>query len=345
MARDSQPMHEPVVAWFRSFGDPLRNTKAAAQWIAALPTTDAMAIQKEALELVTKFPGARRVAGPAQAEALLRIDARLERILSQLSTQYTTNYQKSTAVETRLAASSTWSKAFAAALRGAARELSARRPNAGAICSVDLVRLVHFKGTDGKFRLFRYGQWIPAQWREFHELYEFARMRGWQREQLAYGEGMFSKAGVSVEQEYLKALLLMRLDSGNFTPDQVEWVAKQVDGWSASLTLVPLRARPAACSSTSRARRDCGDRIGRPPAAACSSPMSGRSTRRSSSGCGGCPSTTTKRPSRMIFRRASNDCCSCASRRSSVPMRSRGRRAQPAIPPRARSASSWGSGR
>jgi hypothetical protein len=64
-------------------------------------------------------------------------------------------------------------------------------------------------------------------------------MRGWQREQLAYGAGAFSKPGVSVEQEYLKALLLMRLDSGNFTPDQVEWVAKQLDAWSASLALVP----------------------------------------------------------------------------------------------------------
>ena len=66
----------------------------------------------------------------------------------------------------------------------------------------------------------QYSHWIPAQWREFHELYEFARMRGWQREQLIYGVGGFSKPGVSFEQEYLKTLLLMRLDSGNFTPDQ-----------------------------------------------------------------------------------------------------------------------------
>ena len=50
---------------------------------------------------------------------------------------------------------------------------------------------------------------------------------------------MFSRPGVCVEQEYLKTLLLMRLDSGNFTPDQVEWVARQLDGWAASLMLVP----------------------------------------------------------------------------------------------------------
>ena len=102
-----------------------------------------------------------------------------------------------------------------------------------------LVRLVHYRGLDGKFRLFRYGTWVPAQWREFHELYEFARARGWQRSELAYGAGMFSRPGVCVEQEYLKTLLLMRLDSGNFTPDQIEWVARQLDGWAASLMLVP----------------------------------------------------------------------------------------------------------
>ena len=60
-----------------------------------------------------------------------------------------------------------------------------------------LVRLAHYRGLDGKYRLFRYSHWIPAQWREFHELYEFARMRGWQREQLVFGAGAFAQARAS----------------------------------------------------------------------------------------------------------------------------------------------------
>src|SRR6266705_1952252 len=71
--------------------------------------------------------------------------------------------------------------------------------------------------------------WIPAQWRELHELYEFARMRGWQREPLSFGAGAFSQPSRSLEQEFVRALLLMRLGSGNFTPDQVEWVARSLD--------------------------------------------------------------------------------------------------------------------
>jgi hypothetical protein len=207
-----------------------------------LPQDDAFALQKAVLDLVGDFPGARREAGPAQVEALLRIDARLEPVVVQLTHQYVTNYQKSTAVETRL-----WHsvfdlvKAFVAAYNHALKAGYPRAENKRwrAVLPWVLVRLAHYKGLDGKFRLFRYSQWIPAQWREFHELYEFARMRGWQREQLVFGAGTFSRPGVCVEQEYLKTLLLMRLDSGNFTPDQVEWVARQIEDWSPSISLVP----------------------------------------------------------------------------------------------------------
>ncbi len=235
-------MLEPALTWIRSLKDPFRNANAAAQWIAGLRTTDPMELQKEALELVGGFPGNMRIVGPAQAEALLRIDARLEPVIGLLAQQYATNYQKSTDMETRL-----WHavfdlvKAFAAAYGSVLRAGYPRADHKRwqTLLPWILVRLVHYRGIDGKFRLFRYGTWIPAQWREFHELYEFARARGWQRSELAYGAGMFSKPGVCVEQEYLKTLLLMRLDSGNFTPDQVEWVARQLDGWAASLMLVP----------------------------------------------------------------------------------------------------------
>src|SRR5207247_6160193 len=48
-----------------------------------------------------------------------------------------------------------------------------------------------------------------------------------------------AKPGVSLEQVYLNSLLLMRLNSGNFTPDQVEWAARQLEDWTPSLSLVP----------------------------------------------------------------------------------------------------------
>ena len=230
-----------LLAWRRSLSDPLRNAGAATRWVAGLPTADALQLQREALDLVTAFPGARRAIGPNQAEALLRIDARFEPILKQLTAQYAANYQRSTGVETRL-----WHgvfdlvKAFIAAYQATLKSgYAGEQRRWKAVLPKVLVRLAHYRGLDGKFRLFRYGHWIPAPWRELHELYEFARMRGWQRETLAFGGASFDRPAASLEHEYIKALLLMRLDSGSFTPDQVEWVSRVLDEWIGPLALTP----------------------------------------------------------------------------------------------------------
>lgn len=237
-----RPLRERFRTWRRSLRDPLRGGKAAARWIASLPTADPLQLQREALDLVASFPEGRRRIGPAQVEALLRVDARCEPIISQLTAQYTANYQRSSSVETRL-----WHgvfdlvKAFTAAYQAVLKAgyAAGEQKRWKTVLPRVLVRLAHYKAIDGKFRLFRYGHWIPAQWREVHELYEFARMRGWQREPLAFGAAAFSRPGESLEQEYIRSLLLMRLDSGNFTPDQVEWVARSLEEWTPSLTLTP----------------------------------------------------------------------------------------------------------
>ena len=204
--------------------------------------SDPMQAHRQALDLLASFPGSGRNIGPAQVEALLRIDARLEPVINRLTAQYTANYQRSSNVETRL-----WHavfdvvKALTAAYQATLKAgyVGAEQRRWKAMLPAILVRLGHHKLTDGKFRLFRYGHWIPAQWRELHELYEFTRARGWQREPLAITVASFARSGATFEQEYVKALLLMRLDSGNFTPDQVEWVASQLDEWAPPLSLSP----------------------------------------------------------------------------------------------------------
>ena len=190
-------MLQPALNWLRTLNDPLRNVVNAEQWIAALPVNDVMAVQKEALDLVAAFPGVRtEIAtaagrGAAQGRRPARAGDRAAHA------QYTANYQKSSAIESRL-----WHavfdlvKAFTTAygLCLKAGYPSADNKRWRAVLPWVLVRLAHYKGLDGKYRLFRYGHWIPAQWREFHELYEFARMRGWQREQLVFGAGAFAPA-------------------------------------------------------------------------------------------------------------------------------------------------------
>ena len=235
-------LEEVLRGWRRALRDPLRGGTAATRWVTSLPSGDALQLQREALDLVASFPGGRRNIGPSQAEALLRIDHRVEPIIQQLTAQYTANYQRSSSVETRL-----WHsvfdlvKAFTAAYQATLKAgyAAGEQKRWKTVLPRVLVRLAHFRSLDGKFRLFRYSHWIASQWRDMHELYEFARMRGWQREPFAFGDGAFGHQGSSLEQEYIRALLLMRLDSGNFTPDQVEWVAHSLDEWAQSLSLTP----------------------------------------------------------------------------------------------------------
>lgn len=241
-------MIDPVLDWLRHLKDPLRNPAQVRRFIARLPEVDALEVQRASLELLANFPGGGRDVTAPQLEALLKLDARLEPIIKDLTRQYTTNYQKSSTVESRL-----WHavfdlvKAFIAAYNAALQSGFAHAQNRRwrAILPWALVRLTHYRGLDGKFRLFRYSHWIPAQWRDFHEAYELARARSWHREQLVFGADGFSKPGIFVEQVYLDMLLLMRLDSGNFTPDQVEWVAHQLDDWAPSLALTPTAPESA----------------------------------------------------------------------------------------------------
>ena len=237
-----RPLRERLRTLKRTLRDPLRGSKAVLRWISALPAGDPLELQAEVLELVTSFPGTRRRIAPGQAEALLHVDARCEPVIAQLTAQYTANYQRSSSIETRL-----WHgvfdlvKAFTAAYQVTLKAgyAAGEQKRWKSVLPRVLVRLAHYKAVDGKFRLFRYGHWIPAQWRELHEQYEFARMRGWQREALGHGAGAFAHPDRSLEQEYVRALLLMRLDSNNFTPDQVEWVARSLEEWTQSVTLVP----------------------------------------------------------------------------------------------------------
>ena len=76
-------------------------------------------------------------------------------------------------------------------------------------------------------------------------------MRGWQREQLVFGVGAFAKPGVSFEQEYLKTLLLMRLDSGKLHAGPGRMGGAAARGLDAH----PSRAHPAPLRGRAFLRR------------------------------------------------------------------------------------------
>ena len=148
-------------------------------------------------------------------------------------------------------------------------------------------------GIDGKFRLFRYGHWIPAQWREFHELYEFARMRGWQREQLVYGAGTFShpacrRAGVPEDAAaHAPRLGQLHAGSGRMGGPAAGRLDAVADAGAAAGRGAPFFVDLTGPQGLRR-------RDGCIPAGASCFLTPVPSTRASSSGCAGCPSRTTR---------------------------------------------------
>ena len=241
------------------------------------------------------------------------IDARLEPVIAQLTQQYTDELPEEH--ERRVAAVARGVRSGQGVHRGVSarrsrRAIRAPTTSAGAaVLPWVLVRLAHYKGIDGKFRLFRYGHWIPAQWREFHELYEFARMRGWQREQLGlrrrhvFAAGRLRRAGVP-EDAAADAARFRQLHA---RPGRMGREAARGLGAVADAGAAAGRRRDVS-SSISPARRDCAATIARIPAAACCS--STRAPLLAHRRADALAARAGRRPrSRASCRRASSGCC------------------------------------
>jgi len=188
--------------------------------LRTLPTADPLQLQREALDLVASFPGGRPGIGPRRQTPLLRVDARCEPIISQLTAQYTANYQRSSRWRRGCGMGcSIWSsvhRGISGGIEG--RYAAGEQKRWKTSCAGIGQACATIRPSTASSGCFRYGHWIPAQWREVHELYEFARMRRLAARAACVGAAAFSQPGESLEQQYIRSLLLMRLDSGNFTP-------------------------------------------------------------------------------------------------------------------------------
>src|SRR5208283_750795 len=85
-----------------------------------------------------------------------------------------------------------------------------------------IARQITHQGLDAKVRLFRYEQWIPAKWSDLHALFQMACSAQLERQAVA----VLSDGGLTtIEQEYLRVLVLQLMNSGNLTPRHAEWCA------------------------------------------------------------------------------------------------------------------------
>ncbi len=219
----------------KSNKDPLADVRSAERWLATFPENDPLAVHGEILAELGRIaePAAQR--SPQRLEATFFVDAQCHNLRRNLSAQYIEHANRSSKIEHQL-----WSslfdltQAFLVAYYAFGREVSghAQSPKWQQLLPELLCRQIIHMGLDAKVRMFRYEHWIPAKWVELHGIFSLALSRQVERHPLLLGPG---GATTTIEHEYLFALLLQLMNSGNMTPKHLEWVAEELDEWCGTL--------------------------------------------------------------------------------------------------------------
>jgi hypothetical protein len=221
----------------KTIKDPLADAKTVERWLVGFPTNDPLAMHAGVLYELGRLTerDARRT--PARLEAVFHVDRHTDPLRKNLTGQYLEHGNRSTRVENQL-----WQSLFdltqglLLCYQAFAREVTAHaQSNKWQSLLPELIarQIVH-QGLDAKIRLFRYEQWIPAKWVDLHSLFQIACSAQIERQPVA----VLPDGGLTtIEQEYLRVLVLQLMNSGNLTPRHLEWVADQLSEWCAPLRL------------------------------------------------------------------------------------------------------------
>ncbi len=227
----------PMFGLSKENKEPLGDAKSAERWFGSLPGNDPLALEREVLDELGKLceQNARRT--PQGLEAVFRVDIDTKGLRDTLVAQYLEHASRSSKIENQLwQAIFDLSQGFITCYSEFAREVArhAQSKKWQALLPELIARHIIHLGLDAKIRLFRYEQWIPAKWAELHALFMEACSRQIERHALvADAKGDTT----TIEHEFLVALILQLVNSGNMTPRHVDWVASHLDEWCQPLRL------------------------------------------------------------------------------------------------------------
>ena len=221
----------------KSQKDPLADAKSAERWLASFPASDPLAVHAALLVELGALTerDARRT--PARLEAIFYLDVQTEALRKSLTAQYLEHGNRSTRVESQLwQALFDLTQGFLLCYQAFDREISlfAQNNRWQSLQPQLIARQIIHQGLDAKIRLYRYEQWIPARWVDLHALFQAACTAQIERKPVAVLAGSVL---TTIEQEYLRVLLLQLMNAGNLSPRHVEWVAEQLSEWCAPLRL------------------------------------------------------------------------------------------------------------
>jgi hypothetical protein len=217
--------------------DPLADAKTAERWLASFPASDPLAVHSALLVELGALTERDARRAPARLEAVFHLDVQTEALRKSLTAQYLEHGNRSTRVESQLwQALFDLTQGFLLCYQAFEREISQYpQNNKWQLLLPQLIaRQIIHQGLDARIRLYRYEQWIPARWVDLHAHFQTACTAQIERQPVAVLAG-----GVltTIEQEYLRVLLLQLMNAGNLSPRHVEWVADQLSEWCAPLRL------------------------------------------------------------------------------------------------------------
>ncbi len=221
----------------KSSRDPLSDVKSAERWLAAFPGNDPLAVHVEVLNELGHVAERTTKRTPAMLEAVFYVDSHTESLRSALTAQYIEHASRSSRIENQLwSAMFDMTQAFLLAYQAFSREVSDHvQSSKWQTLLIELIarQVVHLR-LDAKTRLFRFERWIPAKWAELHALFTLACSRQFERQSPALTPDVES---TTIEQEFLQALMLQLMNSGNLNPRHLEWVCGELREWCTSLRL------------------------------------------------------------------------------------------------------------
>ena len=221
----------------RSTKDPLAERKTVERWFASFPPNDPLGAHSAILTELGALSRAGCAAHTSTAGGGISPRRALRTVRRSLTTQYLEHGNRSTRVENQCwQALFDTTQGFLRLLPGFGREIGGHAQNNKwqALLPELLARQVTHQGIDAKIRLYRYEQWIPARWAELHRC---SRPRARHRSSASRSATLADGVLTTIEQEYLRVLLLQLMNAGNLAPRHVQWVADQLAEWCCPLRL------------------------------------------------------------------------------------------------------------
>ncbi|MEO8847950.1 MAG: hypothetical protein ABI440_04890, partial [Casimicrobiaceae bacterium] len=227
--------------------DPLVSAKSASTWLRQLPALDVIGRQQHVMRAFDAIRQSRKPIDLGRVAAIAFLDAALAADRRQLTKQYVENVDAGPKLSVRLwQAVFDLTQGFIVAYQSALEEAMQQpnNPRWKALVPLLFARLLHYCGTDAKLRVSRYERWIPAKWMELHRTFMRAAELGVERVPVTLDAANPNATQWTVEQEYLFALLIHQLNTGNLSPAELDWGSAQLRAWSRRLVLESVPSSP-----------------------------------------------------------------------------------------------------